>query len=82
MEQVVQIIRRSNGHLKHDGDDIELDIEAVDTETLWELDRTLSSEMVPRHTAVPPGETHREKPSWRYHPCTTTTTSVGAPQPR
>ncbi|KAJ6716414.1 hypothetical protein OIU74_009026 [Salix koriyanagi] len=33
MEQVVQIIRKRNGHLRQEGDEIELDIEAVDTET-------------------------------------------------
>ena len=34
MEQVVQIIRKRNGHLKQDGDEIKLDIEVVDIETL------------------------------------------------
>ncbi|KAI5448292.1 transcription factor GTE7 [Lathyrus oleraceus] len=43
MEQVVQIIRKRNGHLEQDGDEIELDIEAVDTETLWELDRLVTN---------------------------------------
>ncbi|KAL6218386.1 hypothetical protein ACLB2K_011600 [Fragaria x ananassa] len=43
MDQVVQIIRKRNGHLKQDGDEIELDIEAVDTETLWELDRLVTN---------------------------------------
>jgi hypothetical protein len=43
MEQVVQIIRKRNGHLKQDGDEIELDIEVVDTETLWELDRLVTN---------------------------------------
>ena len=43
MEQVVQIIKKRNGHLKQDGDEIELDIEAVDTETLWELDRFVTN---------------------------------------
>ncbi|KAJ7946810.1 Transcription factor like [Quillaja saponaria] len=43
MEQVVQIIRKRNGNLKQDGDEIELDIEAVDTETLWELDRLVTN---------------------------------------
>ncbi|GAB4828159.1 hypothetical protein Ancab_035076 [Ancistrocladus abbreviatus] len=43
MAQVVQIIRRRNGHLTEDGDEIELDIEAVDTETLWELDRFVTN---------------------------------------
>ncbi|GAV86862.1 Bromodomain domain-containing protein [Cephalotus follicularis] len=39
MAQLVQIIRKRNGHLPQDGDEIELDIEATDNETLWELDR-------------------------------------------
>ncbi|CAI0425333.1 unnamed protein product [Linum tenue] len=43
MEQVVQIIKRRNGNLRQDGDEIELDIEAVDTETLWELDRFVTN---------------------------------------
>ncbi|GKV26595.1 hypothetical protein SLEP1_g35865 [Rubroshorea leprosula] len=43
MENVVQIIRKRNGHLRQEGDEIELDIEAVDTETLWELDRFVTN---------------------------------------
>ncbi|KAM1226020.1 hypothetical protein TB2_044539 [Malus domestica] len=43
MEQVVQIIGKRNGHLKQDGDEIELDIEAVDTEILWELDQLVTN---------------------------------------
>ncbi|GMH16408.1 hypothetical protein Nepgr_018249 [Nepenthes gracilis] len=39
MAQVVQIIRKRNDHLTQDGDEIELDMETIDTETLWELDR-------------------------------------------
>ncbi|OVA15225.1 Bromodomain [Macleaya cordata] len=39
MDQVVQIMRRRNAELSQDGDEIELDIEVVDKETLWELDR-------------------------------------------
>ncbi|CAI9771683.1 unnamed protein product [Fraxinus pennsylvanica] len=39
MPQLVKIIRKGNEHLAQDGDEIELDIEALDTETLWELDR-------------------------------------------
>ncbi|XP_039038479.1 transcription factor GTE7-like [Hibiscus syriacus] len=39
MDNVVHILRKRNGHLTQDGDEIELDIEAMDTETLWELDR-------------------------------------------
>ncbi|KNA05399.1 hypothetical protein SOVF_190690 [Spinacia oleracea] len=43
MSQVIQIIRKRNGDLTQDGDEIELDIEAVDTETLWELDRFVTN---------------------------------------
>ncbi|KAM1578645.1 hypothetical protein ACFX1Z_040175 [Malus domestica] len=43
MEQVVQIIRKRNGHLKQDEDEIELDIEVIDTKTLWELDRVVTN---------------------------------------
>ncbi|CAN6983053.1 unnamed protein product [Brassica oleracea var. botrytis] len=41
--QLVQILRKRNGHLAQDGDEIELDIEAVDNETLWELDRFVTN---------------------------------------
>ncbi|KAI4324814.1 hypothetical protein MLD38_030268 [Melastoma candidum] len=37
--QLLHIIRKRNKQFAQDGDEIELDIEAVDTETLWELDR-------------------------------------------
>lgn len=43
MPQLVQIIRKRNDHLAHEGDEIELDIEALDTETLWELDRFVTN---------------------------------------
>lgn len=43
MPQLVQIIRKRNEHLSQDGDEIELDIEALDTETLWELDRFVTN---------------------------------------
>ncbi|XP_021717213.1 transcription factor GTE7-like [Chenopodium quinoa] len=43
MSHVIQIIRKRNGLLTQDGDEIELDIEAVDTETLWELDRFVTN---------------------------------------
>ncbi|GAA0176712.1 hypothetical protein LIER_29585 [Lithospermum erythrorhizon] len=43
MPQLVQIIRKRNEHLAQDGDEIELDIEALDTETLWELDRFVTN---------------------------------------
>lgn len=38
MDQLVQIIKR-NSKLAHDEDEIELDLETIDNETLWELDR-------------------------------------------
>nr|GMD08792.1 transcription factor GTE7-like [Ipomoea batatas] len=43
MPQLVQIIRKRNEHLAQDDDEIELDIEALDTETLWELDRFVTN---------------------------------------
>ncbi|XP_022952549.1 transcription factor GTE7-like [Cucurbita moschata] len=43
MDQVIQIVKKRSGHLRQDGDEIELDIEAVDTETLWELDRLVTN---------------------------------------
>ncbi|GMH03053.1 hypothetical protein Nepgr_004892 [Nepenthes gracilis] len=43
MAQVVQIIRKRNGHLNENGGEIELDMDAVDTETLWELDRFVTN---------------------------------------
>lgn len=43
MPQLVHIIRKRNEHLAQDGDEIELDIEALDTETLWELDRFVTN---------------------------------------
>ncbi|XP_019056597.1 PREDICTED: transcription factor GTE7 [Tarenaya hassleriana] len=41
--QLVQILRKRNSHLAQDGDEIELDIEAIDNETLWELDRFVTN---------------------------------------
>lgn len=43
MPQLVQIIRKRNKHMAPEGDEIELDIEAIDTETLWELDRFVTN---------------------------------------
>ena len=43
MPQLVQIIRKRNAHLADEVDEIELDIEALDTETLWELDRFVTN---------------------------------------
>ncbi|KAJ8769354.1 hypothetical protein K2173_002558 [Erythroxylum novogranatense] len=39
MTQVLYIVRKRNGCLYQDGDEVELDMEVLDTETLWELDR-------------------------------------------
>lgn len=36
---MLDIIRQRNSHMTPEGDEIELDIEALDVETLWELDR-------------------------------------------
>ncbi|XP_008782804.2 transcription factor GTE7-like [Phoenix dactylifera] len=41
MAQVLQIVRKRNVDPAQSGDEIELDIEMMDTETLWELDRFL-----------------------------------------
>ncbi|KAI3850500.1 hypothetical protein MKW98_000310 [Papaver atlanticum] len=43
MDQALQIIRKRNADLPQDGDEIELDIEAFDVETLWELDRFMGN---------------------------------------
>ncbi|KAL1812111.1 hypothetical protein ACET3Z_022176 [Daucus carota] len=43
MPQLVQIIRKRNERLAQEGDEIELDIEALDIETLWELDRFVTN---------------------------------------
>ncbi|KAK8938242.1 Transcription factor GTE4 [Platanthera guangdongensis] len=40
---VVQIIRKRNFSLSQHEDEIEVDIDSVDTETLWELDRFLTN---------------------------------------
>ncbi|CAL1372043.1 unnamed protein product [Linum trigynum] len=42
LQLVVQIAEKTNGHLRRDGDFIELNLETLDTETLWELDRFVS----------------------------------------
>ncbi|PIA51889.1 hypothetical protein AQUCO_01000040v1 [Aquilegia coerulea] len=39
MEQMLLLMRKRNAPLVQNGDEIELDIEILDTETLWELDR-------------------------------------------
>lgn len=43
LEHVVQIIRKRNSSLCQNDDEIEVDIDSVDTETLWELDRFVTN---------------------------------------
>ncbi|XP_057492842.1 transcription factor GTE7-like [Actinidia eriantha] len=43
MDQMLQIIKKRNSHMAPEADEIELDIEALDNETLWELDRFVSN---------------------------------------
>nr|XP_016442480.1 PREDICTED: transcription factor GTE4-like [Nicotiana tabacum] len=43
LEQVVQIIKKRNSSLCQQDDEIEVDIDSVDTETLWELDRFVTN---------------------------------------
>ncbi|KAK1568130.1 hypothetical protein Q3G72_020967 [Acer saccharum] len=72
MEHVVHILWKRNGNLRQDEDEIELDIEALDTETLWELDRFVTNykKMVSKikrqalmgNNNVSNTESHREAP--------------------
>lgn len=39
LDNIVQIIKKSNTSLSQNDDEIEVDIDSVDVETLWELDR-------------------------------------------
>ncbi|CAI9784393.1 unnamed protein product [Fraxinus pennsylvanica] len=43
LENVVQIIKKKNPALSQCDDEIEVDIDIVDTETLWELDRFIAN---------------------------------------
>lgn len=43
LDNVVQIIRKRNPSLCQNDDEIEVDIDSVDTETLWELDRFVTN---------------------------------------
>ncbi|XP_020583626.1 transcription factor GTE4-like [Phalaenopsis equestris] len=43
LDMVVQIIRKRNLSLSQHEDEIEVDIDSVDTETLWELDRFVTN---------------------------------------
>ncbi|KAL7087015.1 hypothetical protein ACP275_13G039100 [Erythranthe tilingii] len=43
LENVVQIIKKRNPSVSQQDDEIEVDIDVVDTETLWELDRFVTN---------------------------------------
>ncbi|XP_064972732.1 transcription factor GTE4-like [Musa acuminata AAA Group] len=43
LEAVVQIIKKRNSSLSQHDDEIEVDIDSVDVETLWELDRFITN---------------------------------------
>ncbi|XP_031389980.1 transcription factor GTE4 [Punica granatum] len=43
LDNIVQIIRKRNSALCQQDDEIEVDIDSVDTETLWELDRFVTN---------------------------------------
>ncbi|KAL6536064.1 hypothetical protein OROHE_012908 [Orobanche hederae] len=43
LENIVQIIRKKNSSVSHQDDEIEFDIDSIDTETLWELDRFITN---------------------------------------
>ncbi|XP_051125631.1 transcription factor GTE4-like isoform X2 [Andrographis paniculata] len=43
LESVVQIIKKRNPFVSQQDDEIEVDIDSVDTETLWELDRFITN---------------------------------------
>ncbi|KAJ8545938.1 hypothetical protein K7X08_018521 [Anisodus acutangulus] len=42
MDHIVQIVKRRTPNLTQEGDEIELDFEILDNETLWELDKFVS----------------------------------------
>ncbi|XP_042480138.1 transcription factor GTE4-like [Macadamia integrifolia] len=43
LDNIVQIIKKRNSSLSQHDDEIEVDIDSVDTETLWELDRFVTN---------------------------------------
>lgn len=43
LDNIVQIIKKRNTSLSQNDDEIEVDIDSVDTETLWELDRFVTN---------------------------------------
>lgn len=43
LDAIVQIIKKRNSSLRQDDEEIEVDIDSVDAETLWELDRFVTN---------------------------------------
>ncbi|CAN4083106.1 unnamed protein product [Withania somnifera] len=43
MDHIVQIVKRKTPNLTQEGDEVELDFEIIDNETLWELDRYVNN---------------------------------------
>lgn len=43
LDAIIQIIKKGNSSLSQHDDEIEVDIDSVDTETLWELDRLVTN---------------------------------------
>lgn len=43
LDAIVQIIKKRNSSLSQHDDEIEVDIDSVDAETLWELDRFVTN---------------------------------------
>ncbi|KAK1323142.1 Transcription factor GTE7 [Acorus calamus] len=69
LEQVVQMVRQKNLAVSQNGDEFEIDILAIDSETLWELDRLVKSAGGGAHklvvSEVPPFEEDNEKSPMR-----------------
>ncbi|OVA10276.1 Bromodomain [Macleaya cordata] len=68
LDNIVQIIKNRNSSLCQHDDEIEVDIDSVDTETLWELDRfvtnykkSLSKNKRKAETAIQPREESEQK---------------------
>ncbi|XAR51449.1 hypothetical protein NMG60_11006081 [Bertholletia excelsa] len=84
INQMLEIIKRSNSLVAQEGDEIELDIEALDNETLWELDRFVSchkkgeskvKRQELRNNAILAQETAKKSPEPEPIPDPTTQTS-------
>lgn len=75
LEYVVQIIKKRNSSLCQHDDEIEVDIDSFDTETLWELDRFITNhkkglsknkkktELANKAKPVAEKSVHKEKPA-------------------